>query len=127
MQAKTAAWRPCGKGRWLLLMLLVLSACQGQPMPGEMIGTWVTDNDRYQDCRLQIGADRMVFVDREQGSDIGVIQKISTETKGGTRAVTIDYVNSQKALFTVELIYSSENGGSLWFKNQPAVVWKRPL
>jgi len=39
-------------------------------------------------------------------------------------SVPIDLVNSQKVSSSIQLIYSSENGGQLSFKNQPDVVWK---
>ena len=114
------------KGSWITLFLcLALSACSGQSMPTQIIDTWVTDDERYQGCRLQIAKDRIVFGDSEEGSNDGIVRKVSAAAESNILVVTIDYVNLENVPFSVRVVYSTGKGGTLWFKNQPATVWKR--
>jgi hypothetical protein len=112
--------------KWIIFFwILVLSACQGQSMPDSMIDIWVTDHPEYQGCFLKITPARIIFGDPEGNSDESHIKKVSTEKKDQAIAVTISYINNQEVSFSIELLYSNEDGGWLSIKNQPGVVWKR--
>lgn len=118
-------WRNQRKGWIIVLLTLVLSACQGGSIPDSMIDTWVTDHPEYQGCFLKITPARIFFGDLEGNSEDSYIKKVSIEKKDQAQAVTISYINSQEVSFSVVLFYSSEDGGRLSIKNQPGVVWKR--
>jgi hypothetical protein len=118
-------WRNQRKGWIIALLTLMLSACQAGSIPDSMIDTWVTDHPEYQGCFLKITPARIIFGDLEGNSDDSYIKKVSTEKKDQALAVTISYINNQEVSFSVELLYSSEDGGWLSIKNQPGVVWKR--
>lgn len=118
-------WQDQTQGWIIALLILVLSACQGQSIPDPLIDTWVTDNPKYEDCFLKITPVHIIFGDPEKNSKEYDITKVSTSKNDQTVMVTIEYVNTEKASFSVDLLYSSEDGGYLSFKNQPGVVWKR--
>lgn len=118
-------WQDQTQGWIIALLILVLSACQGQSIPDPLIDTWVTDNPKYEGCFLKITPVHIIFGDPEKNSDECYIKRVSTTKKDQIATVTIDYVNTHKTSFSVELLYSSEDGGYLSFKNQPGVVWKR--
>ena len=126
MKSSGRRWWQDQKERWIVVLwIFVLSACQGQPIPNSMVDTWVTDHPQYQNCFLRITPDRIIFGDPEKNTDECSITRVSTVKKDQAVMVTIDYVNTQKISFSVELLYSGEDGGHLSFKNQPGVIWKR--
>lgn len=112
--------------RWTVaLLIIVLSACQGQSIPDSLVGTWVSDNPKYESCFLKITPLHIVFGDPEMNSEECEIKKVATEKKDQIVMVTINYVNTKKEPLSVDLLYSSKDGGYLSLKNQPGVIWKR--
>jgi hypothetical protein len=89
-----------------------------------MIGTWATQDQRYQDRGVQITSDTIIFMVPE-GNISGSIRKVRTTHQGAIETVKITYVDGEKERLTVELLYSAENGGSFWLKNQPKVFWRK--
>jgi len=113
------------KERWIVFFwIFVLSACQGQSIPMSMVQTWETDHPRYEDCYLLISPSHVSFIDANINTNECSITRVLTVKKDQGLSVPIDLVNSQKVSSSIQLIYSSENGGQLSFKNQPDVVWK---
>lgn len=111
---------------WIIVSsIFILSACQGRSIPDFMIDTWVTDKLQYEKCYLKITPLRIIFGDPGQNGYECDITKVSTVKKDQTVMVTIDYVTRRNEPFTVELLYSSKDGGHLSFKNRPGVIWKR--
>jgi hypothetical protein len=126
MKGQRRCWWQGQRIGWIIALLtLALSACQGGSIPDSMIDTWVTDHPEYQGCFLKITPARIIFGDPEGNSDESHIKKVSTEKKDQAIAVTISYINNQEVSFSIELLYSNEDGGWLSIKNQPGVVWKR--
>ena len=107
------------------LILILSAACQKQSVPDSIIGTWVTDSPRYENCFLKIGPTSVVFGDPEKNGDEYYITKVTTAEKNRTVTVTIEFVATQKTSFSVELLYSVDDGGHVLLKNQPNVIWKR--
>jgi hypothetical protein len=113
--------------RWkvgLIIGLVILAGCQGA-LPSQMIGTWGTQDPRYAGRSLQIGADTIVFVADEDNKAVGSIRKVRTKARDTSIWVKIEYLDNEQKSQTAELVYLPEYGGSLSFKNQPGVVWKK--
>jgi hypothetical protein len=117
--------RPCRNGTWVLLLCLFLfQSCDHAVIPDQLYGTWVTEDPGYQGCSLQISKNTLVFTNPETGSRLCFIDRVSYVTQGATMAVTIIYLDEDRVSFTAQLVYSTDNDGLLWFKNQPHVMWR---
>jgi len=125
MNGDDRRWRNQSKPWIAAFLLLTLWACRGGDIPDSMINTWVTDNPQYQKCFLTITPARIIFGDADGNREDSYIKKVSTTKQDQSVVATIDYVNSQEDSFSVELLYSGDDGGSLAFKSQPHIVWKR--
>lgn len=126
MKTKTGIKRRRLPRLWSLLPgLAVILACEGAQMPEHLLGKWESEHERYQQCFMQIEARRIAFGTGEEKASIGIIRKIARLEKDSRQIVTIEYMDLDLTKFTVKMIYSNGVGGSLWFENQPKVVWKR--
>ena len=110
--------------RLALALILMLSACQGRHIPGQLISRWVTDNTRYEACYLDISDNYIVYGNQENGVQAFVINKILLAHWYHEGRLTIEYEDLQGTTYTREVVYSEKNGGRLWFKNQPGVIWR---
>lgn len=114
---------PRWKVYWIV-GLVILAGCQGA-LPSQMIGTWSTQDHRYAGRSLQIGADTILFIADEDNKTPGSIRKVRTKDRDTSIWVKIEYVDNEQESQTAELVYLPEYGGSLSFKNQPGVVWRK--
>lgn len=112
------------KGCAIVLLITVLSGCQGQSIPNALMGTWVNDKPEYEDCFLKITQLYIVFGDREKNNKEYEIKKVSISQENQMLQVTINSVNTQKEPLSVVLLHSGEEGGYLMLKNQPGFKWK---
>jgi hypothetical protein len=114
----------CIKKFMAIAVILLLSACTGS-VPDEIIGTWKTDHPQYANCILQIEKDFITFGDPEGNMNKSSVTGVSRTKEGPMMIVTIDYVDEDKAPFSLDLLFSGENRGSLSLKNQQDITWKR--
>ncbi len=114
-----------GKGMVILIAVFVLVCCQSKTMPDALIGTWVTEDGRYSGCALEIGTVTLVFRGTMSGADVCPIKRLALKKDGTQLVATIRFTNQEDLASTATLIWSPERGGTLWFKNQPNIVWKR--
>jgi hypothetical protein len=113
-------------GPWLLLLCFtVFLACRGSQLPEQLIGKWQSDHERYQHCFMQIESERIVFGNEEQKTGIGIIKKITQLKRDSQQIVRIEYMDLDLTIFTLNLVHSNNAHDSIWFENQPEVVWKR--
>ena len=117
------------KVRWGLAFMLapiLLSACQEGQIPKEIISTWVTDHQRYQGCYMLISQDEVTLGVSDATMHSYFIQKVKTKQSDRQMEVTIELIDDQQIESALYLVYlSNKNKGSLYFKNQPDVIWQR--
>jgi hypothetical protein len=114
-------------GKMSLVVLLLSSAlvsCHGKTAPDSIIGRWVTDDDRYRECALEIEASSIAFRNAEGGVDSCPIRKVVPVKKDSSLEVTIDYSNADKVVYTTTFIWSPDGGGTLRAKNQQNIAWR---
>jgi hypothetical protein len=114
-----------GESALVFLLLSVLVSCHGKTVPSSMVGLWVTDDPPYQDCSIEITADRIAYRDPlMERPETGAMQKVVVKKEDSTQSITLYYVNPEGVDFKRQVIYSAQNGGCFWFKNQPKIMWK---
>lgn len=112
-------WQVC-----CVIGLLVLSGCHGA-VPGYLIGTWVSDDQRYAGRSLRIAPDTITFAASEHNKISGTIRKVKASRQDTLQIVKISYVGKEDTPSTIEIVYSGERGGYFWLRNQPKVVWNK--
>ena len=110
---------------FLISLLLVFTGCQGGSIPDKLIGTWVSDDERYENCFMKISSDSIVFGQAGNQTDTYSIIKVGVVNKSEMQELKIKCVSSDKVVITNELLFSPKNGGQVQFKNKPDVLWYR--
>ena len=74
------------RGRGLLVACLVAGAlgCMREGVPSELIGRWTSDDVRYADRALEIGAETIKFGSGEGSSTTYRVQGVEREVDAGT-------------------------------------------
>lgn len=114
-----------GKVLSMLAVMLLLMCCQAKTTPDAMIGRWVTEDGRYNGSALEIGTTSLVFHDVTKAASVCPIKGVSVQKDGAKLVATIRYTNQENVASTATLVWSPEQGGTLWFKNQPNIAWRR--
>lgn len=120
------------KFRLLLLTALSLVAIgtpgctQPEPaeIPEELIGVWVTDDQRYEGRFLKLEARTIHFgIGGDQATENPIID-VETIQEEGTSIYRIHYLSPEGLEYSQTLNYDPESE-EIRYKNRPSVVWKR--
>lgn len=85
-----------GQGLPVVLAFVAAVACAREGMPTELIGRWTTDDPRYADRSLEIGAEQLAFgvgpatrmtyrvrgIEREQDPETGTLYRLYYDAPG---------------------------------------------
>jgi len=93
-------------------------------VPPELVGTWKTSNPDYKDRSLEIGSESLSFYTGRGTQYTGFIDHIESDTDKNGMFYTIYYVVDGNKT-QMSLYYNSADGGTLQFKNQLNMVWKK--
>lgn len=111
----------------VLILLLVCAACQrSKPAPSEILGTWQTDDPRYNGKFLRFDEDFLVL---GLGEDVVPkpehIEHITVSHEGIATIYLIEARDQDRALDRITVEYSPQNGGELRLSNPHQIVWKK--
>ena len=113
-------------GSGLLLLLVLLSACQREYIPKGMVAAWVTENKRYLGCYLLISPDEIILGATDATMHDYDVRKVKSRKRGDQLDVAITAIDDQQMEVTFSLIFQPDkDDGILYFENQPDVVWQR--
>jgi hypothetical protein len=109
-----------------LFALFVLTVgCQSAKLPNELLGIWRTDapayKGRYMKCDPQ-------FVVLGVGEEKPVPRKVVGITKmaeGVETLYTLKTNEKEEGEYSFSFYYSAADGGTIRFKNQPQLIWKK--
>jgi hypothetical protein len=90
--------------------------------PPDIIGTWETDDPRYEDKDFVISAEHLAIGYGDGQSSTHVIRSISAEQTGDTWAYEITYGSPDG---DQAFDFFLRPGGVLQLRNPPEVVWRR--
>lgn len=118
-------------GRWagtgITVFLLSLSGCQpaSETVPDRLIGAWHTSAPQYAGSTMEVTKDLVVF-SREGGLRLsGRIVRFETVQERSQNYYRLTYRDDDRHDYHLLLFYDDVNGGTLTFKHQPALTWKR--
>jgi len=114
----------------ILIMVTALFGCQNwkdKTVPKELLGTWVTMDQRYANCTFEV-TDKMIIFNNNSldYTDINHITGIEKSTEKGQTLYHIDYKDSEGLECRLSLIYSKAlNRGVFRFKNETGIQWTK--
>jgi hypothetical protein len=116
--------------RLLLLSLLIMPAVACKPslvVPKELVGSWVTQDPRYQGKILMIDGEGfiMLVVDAETLPKAERIDSMTSTTQAGVATYVLETSDQAGAHERVTVMYRAVNGGELRLAHPNQVVWQR--
>ena len=111
-----------------ILILFFGAQCQKEfTVLEELIGVWVTDDQKYLDHPFEIKRDTLIF---EQGLgyfefDVFPIVDLEKTDADGNTLYIIHYVLPAGRKFEFSFYYTAAEGGVIRFKNQPEMKWTK--
>jgi hypothetical protein len=121
------------KFKYIIVVLSTLSllfGCQSReptPIPDELLGVWKTYAPKYKRCFFKITKDTIIFENRDslEGPDVNVIVKIETTKKEKQILYTIHYKKIKGGKYKFSFHYDMSEGGTIRFKNQQEIEWRK--
>jgi hypothetical protein len=119
------------KARWLVPTLAVLlflgcNLLKDTELPAELLGTWVTEEPRYSDCRLEFRETLVIFSKGIGYTNTNVITGVDRTKDEGRIRYRITYEDREGQEYRLSFSYTSANGeAAIRFKNQDQFVWKK--
>ena len=117
------------QGVGLVLMVGLLGGCGREPIPMELMGTWVTSAPSYEGASMEITAETITF--RNGGALAGVNRIIGLEKKKdeGGMSYTISYEGNGGGRCALSFYFVAGGLGKgervILFKNQRNLKWTR--
>lgn len=125
------------RSKRILLALAMFAALFGfqceksKTVPGELIGVWRTSAPKYEDCYFQLTEDLIIFANEAHldKKDVNRISGIKKTDRGKQVLYTFSYEfyyegkEGQECKFF--FYYDPSEGGSIRFKNQLKIKWKK--
>jgi hypothetical protein len=111
----------------LSLLILPLAACKHPPaVPDELVGTWVTQDAKYQGKSLAIDQEFIVTVlDEDTTPKAEHIDHVTTTTVAGVTTYAFEATDQAGVHDKITLTYQAANGGELRLAHPSSVVWQR--
>ena len=107
-------------------IVVVLSGCGTTELPAELYGVWRTDEPRYADRFIELGAQEIVFGTGGQESSRYTITSVDAETTLAGAKYTIEYQSiGDDSSSSVSLLTEHRDGLALRLHNQPSFSWRR--
>ena len=125
------------RSKGILLALAMFAALFGSQcrepwaVPDELVGVWRTSAPKYADCYFELTQDLMIFANEAHLEERSVnrISGIKKTDRGKAILYTFSYEvhfedeEGKKGKFS--FYYDPSEGGSIRFKNQPRIKWRK--
>lgn len=94
-------------------------------VPDYLLGKWVTSAPAYQDRYLEFNKVSLIFATGPATVTEYFISTLTTTTTAKEISIIIESWDAQNVYYQFSLIYQEVNDGTLFFKNQPQIKWKK--
>jgi hypothetical protein len=94
-------------------------------VPGYLVGRWISSAPGYQERYLEISDVSLIFATSPTTVSEYFITNISTTATAKETSLAIESKDAQDITYHFALTYQPVQGGLLFFKNQPHIIWKK--
>jgi len=121
------------KLKWIIIPVLIVVAAiltiscskKHRDIPEKLIGKWITSAPRYEDRFIEITKETIAYGLGGDKEDINFISSIEESLEGNRILYSITYKNKEGLAFTRFFYYHPENGGTIQFKHQEHITWRK--
>ncbi|MBI4791671.1 MAG: hypothetical protein HY789_02805 [Deltaproteobacteria bacterium] len=98
-----------------------------EEIPDYLIGRWLTSAPGYEDRYLEINNVSLLFATSESTVNEYFIDKTATSASADGKQIvfTIECRDLENSPYRFSLTYEPGNGGTLSFKNQSHITWRK--
>jgi hypothetical protein len=119
------------KLKWMVIPVLILVVAiylfhtkKSREIPVKLLGKWTTSAPGYQDRFIELTKKTLVYGIGGGNEDVYIITSLEENPKGKNIIYTINYKNSE-VKYTRSFDYHPKNGGTIQFKHQEQIVWRK--
>jgi hypothetical protein len=121
------------KLKWIAIPVFILVAAsifmffpkKNKDFSEDLIGRWTTSEPKYIDCFLELTKTTFAYGFEENKKNVYVISSVEKSIEGKHILYTISYKNTDGLKFTRSLYYDPGNGGTIQFKHQEHIEWRK--
>lgn len=102
-------------------------AGKSKTVPDELVGVWKTSARQYADRSFELRKDTILFGTGGSGVSVNPIVKVEQvrEEKENMVLYVIHYTGEGTSDYVLSFYYDAANGGTIRFKNQMQIEWKK--
>jgi hypothetical protein len=119
------------KHKWIVIPVLLLAAAitlfyskKNKDIPASLMGKWTTSAPGYQDRFIEFTKETLVYGIGGGKENVYTITSLEENPEGKNMSYTIEFKNSE-VKFTRSFYYHPEIGGSIQFKHQEQITWRK--
>jgi hypothetical protein len=119
------------KHKWIVILVLLLAAAitlfyskKNKDIPASLMGKWTTSAPGYQDRFIEFTKETLVYGIGGGKENVYTITSLEENPEGKNMSYTIEFKNSE-VKFTRSFYYHPEIGGSIQFKHQEQITWRK--
>ena len=120
------------KLKWIVIPLVIVVATitmfhfkKNRDIPLDLIGKWTTSAPGYEDRFIEITKETIVYGLGGDKKDVYFISNLETNPERNKLLYTISFKNKDGLEFTRSFYYDPENGGTIQFKHQEHIEWRK--
>ncbi len=96
-----------------------------EEIPDYLVGRWLTSAPGYEDRYLEINKVSVLLATSVSTVNKYFIDKTATTAAGKQIGFTIDCKDLENSPYRLSLTYEPDSGGTLSFKNQSHITWRK--
>ncbi len=119
------------KYKWIVIPVLIFVAAmylfhfkKNKDIPAKLIGRWTTSAPGYQNRFIELTKKTIVYGIGGGKEDIYMISSLEEQLEGKNIIYSINFNNSE-VKFTRSFYYHPEKGGTIHFKHQGQITWRK--
>ena len=109
----------------VVLLIFVFFPKKNKDIPENLIGEWTTSAPGYEDRFIEITKETIVYGLGGDKKDVYFISNLETNPERNKLLYTISFKNKDGLEFTRSFYYDPENGGTIQFKHQEHIEWRK--
>jgi len=108
----------------MLAFTLARGASEKRGLPDPLLGVWQSSDPHYADCFMEITPATIQFGNAQRGYLLYFVSYFQEVSEGGSTYL-IHYTDLKGVKYQMSLSYKPRPQATIYFKNQPKVLWTR--